>query len=219
MNWRSPAVRRAAGGGLGLAAALLLAFAAPAAADGGGGSATGAGGQQLTVSVVSDLDAGGQDVTVVGTGFDAAKGIYLAFCVQPAPGEAPTPCGGGADTSGTTGSSVWISSNPPSYGKDIAVPYGPSGSFRASLHVSAALNPTTDCSQLTCAVVTRADHTRSQDRSQDVAVPVSFHAVKGADGTNYALWIGLPAAAAVLLAGGLWLILRRRRTVSVGTDG
>jgi iron complex transport system substrate-binding protein len=126
-----------------------------------------------------DLAPEGVEVLVAGRGFDERKGIYVAFCVVPAPGTAPGPCGGGIDTAGSTGASAWISSNPPPYGRDLAIPYGPGGSFEQRITVAANFG-TTDCTVVACAVVTRNDHTRSEDRSQDVVLPVSFSPVAGA---------------------------------------
>src|SRR5690606_31716484 len=109
-------------------------------------------------------------------------------------------------------SSVWISSNPPSYAKDLVTAYGPDGTFRVTMHLAAQLNDEIDCATKACAVVTRADHTRSSDRSQDVVVPVSFEQA-GADGANTALWVGVGAGGGMLLlalmAGAL--VLARRR--------
>ena len=93
---------------------------------------------------------------------------------DPGAGAAPSPCGGGADVEGTTGASAWISSNPPSYGVGLATPYGPGGTFSTTLTLTPMVNGGLDCRVLRCAVVTRNDHTRSADRSQDLLVPVSF---------------------------------------------
>jgi hypothetical protein len=173
-------------------------------------TATGASGQRLTVSATHDLVASGQTVTVTGTGYDDQKGIYVAFCVRPAAGQIPTPCGGGAATTGDTTSSAWISSDPPSYGKSLAKRYGADGSFSVQLSVNAALNDTTDCRRVTCAVVTRADHTRTSDRSQDVIVPISF---AGPDEGPSALAIGGGVAAGVVVLAGLAVFIwQRRRT-------
>ncbi len=93
---------------------------------------------------------------------------------MPPPGQLPTPCGGGIDLTGTGGGTVWVSSHPPIYATGLTKPYGPGGSFDVKLKVEAALDATTDCRVVECAVVTRNDHTRTADRSQDVFVPVTF---------------------------------------------
>ncbi len=71
---------------------------------------------RLSVSRSIGLEPAGATVQVNGTGFDTNKGIYVALCVIPSPGVAPSPCGGGIAMEGSTGASHWISSNPPSYG-------------------------------------------------------------------------------------------------------
>jgi iron complex transport system substrate-binding protein len=134
----------------------------------------GSGGQTLTVSATSDLDPAGVTVTATGSGYDTSKGIYVSFCVVPPPGQLPTPCGGGIDLTGTGGGTVWVSSNPPIYATGLTTPYGPGGTFSVKITVEAALDETTDCRLVACAVVTRNDHTRTDDRSQDVFVPVTF---------------------------------------------
>jgi hypothetical protein len=130
----------------------------------------------LQVSRTEGLDPSGDTVTVVGSGFDESRGIYVAFCVVPPPGQPPTPCGGGVDLEGSSGGSRWISSAPPDYGVGLAQPWGPGGSFEVEVDVSAMLRDDIDCRQVQCAIVTRADHTRLADRSLDVVVPVLFAA-------------------------------------------
>jgi hypothetical protein len=143
-------------------------------------------GMTLTVSKGSGLDPAGEKVRVRGSGYDRSKGIYVAFCVDNGPGRQPTPCGGGADTEGRSGNSVWISDLPPAYGTGLAQPYGEGGTFDVEISVRAQLNEDVDCRRVRCAVVTRADHTRSEDRSMDVLVPVEFgtpaSAQRGASG-------------------------------------
>lgn len=150
--------------------------------------------KKLAVSKTRNLNRAGETVTVSGRGYDTTKGIYVAFCVDNGPGVQPSPCGGGADMSGSSGTSAWISSNPPSYGEGLAKPYGKGGSFRVSLRVSQMIGDV-DCALRGCAVVTRADHTRSSDRSQDVRVAVRFApAPAGAPATA--------APTAAVVAGG-----------------
>ncbi|MEV0169964.1 hypothetical protein AB0I00_02390 [Streptomyces sp. NPDC050803] len=166
------------------AAVLVLPAASPAAAA--GGSATGPEGQKLTVSKASGLDAAGETVTVTGSGYNTEKGIYVAFCVDNGAGKTPTPCVGGVDMSGESGASVWVSSNPPSYGEGLAEPYegsGHKGSFSVRLKVRAK-DANTDCTKsgVTCSVITRNDHTRGGDQSQTVRIPVSFGSTGGSPG-------------------------------------
>jgi hypothetical protein len=130
----------------------------------------------LSTSQVTDLDPAGQQVAVAGSGYDEAKGIYVALCVIPPKDHLPTPCGGGVDTEGQAGAAQWISSNPPDYGEGLAQPYGPGGSFSTSFAVRSEISPGIDCRQVRCALVTRNDHTRTADRSQDLLIPVTFGA-------------------------------------------
>ncbi|WP_282701266.1 immunoglobulin domain-containing protein [Streptomyces sp. CC219B] len=139
----------------------------------GSRTVTGPEGQKLTVTPVNNLAVQNQTLKVSGSGYDTDKGIYVALCVDNGEGELPTPCVGGVDMSGASHSSAWISSDPPDYGKDLAVPYGRNGSFEVELTVDAK-DEFTDCFKATCVLATRADHTLSGDRSQDVKVPVSF---------------------------------------------
>ncbi|KOG21985.1 immunoglobulin domain-containing protein [Streptomyces viridochromogenes] len=134
---------------------------------------TGSEGQKLTVTPVNHLATENQTLKVTGAGYDTDKGVYVALCVDNGDGELPTPCVGGVDMSGASHSSAWISSNPPDYGQDLAIPYGDGGSFEVELSVDAK-DEFTDCFKARCVLATRADHTLSGDRSQDVKVPVSF---------------------------------------------
>ncbi|GIM93719.1 hypothetical protein [Paractinoplanes toevensis] len=127
------------------------------------------------MSKTKGLARSGETVTVSGSGYDATKGIYVAFCLDNGAGVLPSPCGGGADLSGSSGGSAWISSNPPAYGEGLATPYGKNGSFRVSIQVSQMIGDV-DCAVRGCAIVTRADHTRTSDRSQDMRIPVRFAA-------------------------------------------
>ncbi|MER5213553.1 LPXTG cell wall anchor domain-containing protein [Streptomyces sp. NPDC002838] len=168
--------RRVAGAAAAAAIVLTLPTGSPAAAA--GTSATGPEGQKLTVPKASGLDPAGETVTVSGTGYNTEKGIYVAFCVDNGAGKTPTPCVGGVDMSGESGASAWISSNPPSYGEGLAKPYGGSGhkgTFSVRLKVRAK-DANTDCTKsgVTCAVITRNDHTRGGDQTQTVRLPVTF---------------------------------------------
>ncbi|RAY17175.1 hypothetical protein DPM19_03220 [Actinomadura craniellae] len=187
-------------------AGLALWAGTPAHAD--GASARGAQGQTLTVSAADGVSPGGATLTVTGRGYDVRKGIYVAFCRDNGPGKPPSPCGGGADTTGSGGGSHWVSSNPPPYGRGLATPYGPDGSFRVTIRISARPSGAMDCMKVRCVVATRADHTRSTDRTQDVRVPISFDD----GGVPVALVAGGAAVAAVLAAGGVVTVRRSRAT-------
>lgn len=155
-------------------AAMLIAtitIAAPAHAKSSKKTVKGPTGQSLTVSATSVRD--GQVVTVTGKKYSKKVGIYLAYCVVNAKGEVPSPCGGGVNASGASDGSIWISSNPPEYGKSLAVPFTKSGGFKQKVRVSRYIG-NVDCAVVKCAVVTRADHTDSVNRKADVIVPVKF---------------------------------------------
>ncbi|MGW0522547.1 hypothetical protein [Crossiella sp. NPDC003009] len=186
-----------------------------------GTTVTGDYGQKLTVAKTSGLDEAGATVTVTGQGYRVDKGIYVAFCVDNGPGKQPGPCGGGADMSGAGGASKWISNNPPAYGKDLAKPFGEGGTFTAELKISPVLSaePKIDCrdSGVKCALVTRTDHTRTADRTQDVVVPVKFGQqqlpaieVPAAEQTVALLPVALGGGVVVALLAAL-LVFRARR--------
>ncbi|MGW7204232.1 hypothetical protein [Streptomyces sp. NPDC054837] len=165
-------------------------------------TATGPEGQKLTASKSAGLDPAGETVTVSGTGYNTEKGIYVAFCVDNGAGRTPTPCVGGVDMSGESGASVWVSSNPPSYGEGLAEPYkgsGHDGSFSVRLKVRAK-DANTDCTKsgVTCAVITRNDHTRGGDQSQTVRIPVTF----GGTGSSTASSTPSASATAGTTGGG-----------------
>lgn len=170
---------------LSVAGVLMTAQSAAAA------SARGPEGQQLTVTPSEGLNPAGQAVTVTGSGFDVAKGIYVGICINNGPGRQPSPCIGGVDMEGAGGSSAWISSNPPAYGEGLAQPFqqsGGKGSFSTTLQVKAA-DAFADCldpasAPRGCVIGTRADHTRSGDRSADVYVPVTFGGGQGGGGQS-----------------------------------
>ncbi|GAA3607935.1 hypothetical protein GCM10022419_111110 [Nonomuraea rosea] len=174
-----------------LLAAGILALAAPllaSPAQAADESATGPQGQTLTVSKAA-LDPAGEEITVTGKGYDLAKGIYVAICVDKGAGQLATPCVGGVDMSGSSGGSKWISSNPPDYGKDLAMPYteeGGKGGFSIRLGVKPKDDIGTDCTAagVKCVVYTRADHTRSADRTQDVRIPLTFTGSGGPTATS-----------------------------------
>jgi hypothetical protein len=145
------------------------------APDGPAASATGPRGQTLTVAPATGLAPSGAEVDVTGSGYDPELGIYVALCVDQGPGTAPSPCLGGATVEGGTGSSAWISSDPPPYAVGLAEPFGTGGTFAVRLRLTAA-DQFVDClaEGTRCVLSTRADHTAGGDRSADVKVPVRF---------------------------------------------
>ena len=127
---------------------------------------------KLSVSQTTNLNPGGTSVTVRGTGFDVSKGVYVIVCSQAAPGPQAT-CIGGVNIDGSSSSSVWVSSNPPNYAVGLTTPFQPDGSFIVEL-VIVGKSGALDCTAIKCGVVTRSDHLRYTDRTQDVFVPISF---------------------------------------------
>ena len=127
---------------------------------------------KLSVSQTTNLNPSGTSVTVRGTGFDISKGVYVIVCSQAAPGPQAT-CIGGVNIDGSSSSSVWVSSNPPNYAVGLTTPFQPDGSFIVEL-VIVGKSGALDCTAIKCGVVTRSDHLRYTDRTQDVFVPISF---------------------------------------------
>ena len=132
-------------------------------------SIKGSQGQVLSVSKTTVKN--GSVVTVKGNFFDETVGIYLAFCVIPAKGNAPTPCGGGINKAGLGEASFWISSNPPAYAVGLTQEYLPGGRFKQKVKVSKKIGKF-DCTKVKCAITVRADHLRSNDRTSDLFIPI-----------------------------------------------
>ena len=133
---------------------------------------TGPHGETLTASITSGIKSG-QTIQVLGKGFDTTVGIYIEMCQVVIKGTLPTVCGGGVNMSGTDAASFWISSNPPSYGKNLAIPFKTGGTFKVNLKVQPLIGKV-DCRKTQCAIYVRADHTRTQDRSHDIKLPITF---------------------------------------------
>ncbi len=149
-------------------------FVAPTVTRSADGRTATDGTRTLTISKAADVDPAGEIISVTGSGYNEEKGVYIAFCRVPARNQIPTPCGGGVDLNGTTGAARWISSNTPSYAEGLTEGYTPGGGFAVALAVGPMINPETDCRVVACAIVTRNDHTRTSDRSQDIIIPVTF---------------------------------------------
>lgn len=146
---------------------------------------TGPGGQTLTATPVDDLDPAGTEVEVRGAGFTAGagfdiatEGMYVSFCVDQGTGVQPSPCVGGVDMEGASGSSTWVTNNPyDGLPPEAVTSVAPDGSFTTRITVAAA-DEFVDCLDLPagqrCVIVSRMDHRATADRSQDVKVPVCF---------------------------------------------
>ncbi|MFE7049637.1 hypothetical protein ACFVAM_14900 [Streptomyces californicus] len=170
--------RRTAGSAAAIAALLLAGVPAglAAGADAGGPkTATGPKGQKLTASVTTALDPAGQKVRMTGEGYGLTSGIYVALCKDNGDNRTPSPCLGGADMSGGSKTSQWIVPPGDPYEGDLALAFGPGGSFDVELDITAK-GDGLDCAEVACALVTRADHRAAGDRTQDVRIPVAFAA-------------------------------------------
>jgi hypothetical protein len=117
--------------------ALVLIFSISSMPISAASSIKGSQGQVLSVSKTTVKS--GSVVTVRGNFFDETVGIYLAFCVIPAKGKAPTPCGGGVNKAGLSEASFWISSNPPPYAIGLTEEFLPGGRFTQKVKISKRL--------------------------------------------------------------------------------
>jgi hypothetical protein len=152
------------------ALALVTALAISSMPMASAASIKGSQGQVLSVSKTSVKS--GTVVTVKGNYFDETVGIYLAFCVIPAKGKAPTPCGGGINKAGLGEASFWISSNPPPYAVGLTEEFLPGGRFTQKVKISKRIGKF-DCTKVKCAITVRADHLRSNDRTSDLFIPIT----------------------------------------------
>jgi len=134
-------------------------------------SVLGSDGQKLSASITKVRN--GQEITVSGQGFDETVGIYLAYCLMPKKGAAPTPCGGGVNKEGIGDASYWISSNAPSYATGLAIPFSPGGRFTEKVRVTKKIGKN-DCSKVRCAITVRSDHLHEGDRTHDLFIPITF---------------------------------------------
>jgi hypothetical protein len=137
----------------------------------------------LSLSAENTLAAAGQTVTVQGSGYNTAQGVYVSLCVipndfdpaDPAYGTTPTPCLGGADSSGATGASHWVSSSFLAGLIANSSKWTTGGAFSVDIYVNPNISSTEICGQtVRCAIVTRADHTALSNRDYDVFVTVTF---------------------------------------------
>lgn len=131
------------------------------------------GSQGQVLSVSKTTVKSGSTLTVNGNYFDETVGIYLAFCVIPPKGKAPTPCGGGINKAGTGEASFWISSNPPPYAVGLTDEFLPGGRFKHSVKISTNIGKF-DCRKVRCAITVRSDHLRTGDRSNDLFIPITI---------------------------------------------
>ncbi|MHC5902448.1 hypothetical protein ACVNF4_00765 [Streptomyces sp. S6] len=130
------------------------------------------------------LPAAGGTVDVVGSGYNRAQGIFLAFCVVPegvVVGHPetytvlPSSCLGGR---GATDGSARRITDTGTGTTGVTIPYQEGGSFRTDLKIKPQIADGVTCGVggVRCAIVTRADFTATADRSYDQYIPVSFDA-------------------------------------------
>tara|TARA_R110000868_G_scaffold199758_2_gene446638 strand:+ start:179106 stop:179693 length:588 start_codon:yes stop_codon:yes gene_type:complete len=129
--------------------------------------------------------APGDQLVVTGSGYDPARGIYVAVCRIPDnAGEKPGPCLGGVPAQeqqdvaeGTIqfAASNWVNDDwawrlfgARSFDDPEL------GDFTAYIEVPEPVDEGLDCRVEACAIYTRNDHTAAADRVQDLAIPVGF---------------------------------------------
>lgn len=127
----------------------------------------------------------GDRFVVSGTGYDPARGIYVAICAIPDdPTVKPGPCLGGVPSQDAAAApegtiqfapSNWINDDW-AWKLFGARSYDDrdSGTFTAYLEVPATADDKGDCREVACALYTRNDHTAAGDRVQDVYIPLGF---------------------------------------------
>lgn len=157
-------------------------------------TATGDDGRQREIRILP-VDPGGTVDTsalvpgdrfvVSGSGYDPARGIYVAICAIPdSPDVKPGPClGGSPDGDAVEVPEGTIQFAPSNWINDDwawklfgARSYDDrdSGTFTAYLEVPATADDHVDCREVACALYTRNDHTASSDRVQDLYIPLGF---------------------------------------------
>jgi hypothetical protein len=149
---------------------LVLGLIAPANAQ---AAVTSTGTNGATITIAKSTFSKNSQVIVTGKGFDETVGLYLAYCIIPKAGAAPSPCGGGINKSGMGDASYWISSNPPPYGVGLAIPFAPGGRFSEKVAVSRKIGKF-DCRKVKCAIAVRSDHLHEGDRSHDIFIPITI---------------------------------------------
>ncbi|SDU21518.1 HtaA domain-containing protein [Jiangella alkaliphila] len=124
------------------------------------------------------VDGGELDVTLTGleptseeNTPEAPAGFYLLTAVDNGPGEVATPAIGGADTTGESGTSRWITNFPYPGSEDIVVPIA-DGVAETSLTLVEA-DEFADC-EVDCVLYLRTDHRSAANREFDLRVPLEF---------------------------------------------
>ncbi|MEV6287797.1 HtaA domain-containing protein [Kribbella sp. NPDC051770] len=136
----------------------------------------------------------------------APSGFYLLTAVDNGPGKQASPAIGGADMSGASGTSQWITNYPYAGSEELVVPIGGDLVATTSVEVK-SFDENTKCAEAAngCVLYLRADHRSTGNRSFDVRIPLVFGGerqaavgqyVAGADGKVSFRW-KVPASLAV----------------------
>jgi hypothetical protein len=121
-------------------------------------------------------------IAIAGDGYNTGQGIILAFCVIPVDvevGDPSTyntrsgPCLPGQENLDGSARRITNDATGTPY---ITIPYGPNGSFLTSLdNLRPVITNGIVCDvNVRCAIVTRTDHTATQNRLYDQYIPVHF---------------------------------------------
>ncbi|WP_083933714.1 HtaA domain-containing protein [Kribbella catacumbae] len=147
-------------------------------------------GKQLKVVSGKLLLANGAKVNVRASGLHNSKanttaapsGFYVLTAVDNGPGKQASPAIGGADMTGSSGESQWITNFPYAGSEHLVVPIGADLVAKASVKVSSA-DEHTDCTKAPngCVLYLRTDHRSTGNRQFDVRVPLQFVASAEAD--------------------------------------
>lgn len=129
--------------------------------------------KSLTASKTTALPPKGSWVTVSGRGYDERIGIYVTYCKIVKAGMVPTPCGAGIDMTGSTHTSVWVSSNAPLPLRPLVTEYNPGGKFKVRLKI-VAVTKEINCLKYRCAIVTKSDHLNLDSTKNNVVMPITF---------------------------------------------
>ncbi|GAB2571907.1 hypothetical protein GCM10027269_29420 [Kribbella endophytica] len=127
----------------------------------------------------------------------APSGFYLLTAVDNGPGKQASPAIGGADMTGASGTSQWITNFPYAGSEELVVPIGTDLVARTSVEVKSS-DEHTQCAEAPngCVLYVRADHRSTGNRTFDVRIPLQF-APAGAGGARAVADAGRRAAGAV----------------------
>ncbi|MGC4944509.1 HtaA domain-containing protein [Kribbella sp. DT2] len=137
----------------------------------------------------------------------APSGFYLLTAVDNGSGQQASPAIGGADMTGASGTSQWITNFPYAGSEELVVPIGADKVARTSVEVKSS-DEHTKCAEAPngCVLYLRADHRSTGNRAFDVRIPLQFESGRqagsvgeqtvGQDGTVSFRW-KVPASLAV----------------------